>query len=106
MNALQAGARLLAWTRSTPRSSISCARRRALARTVRAFLLATKANDLAAAIGDGGCQSVAFGGNESRGAHTRERLRDLDGRLLAASGIEARHDLQYGRLLHGTRFLK
>jgi hypothetical protein len=33
-------------------------------------------------------------------------LRDLDGRLLAASGIEARHDLQYGHFRHGTRFLR
>ena len=65
-----------------------------------------KRNDLAAGIGDGGCQSASFGGNESRGACARKRLRDLDGRLLAASGIEARHDLQYGHLRHGTRFLR
>ncbi len=63
-------------------------------------------NDLAAGIGNGGCQSPSFGGNESRSAHARERLRDLDGRLLAASGIEARHDLQYGHLRHGIRFLR
>ncbi len=53
-------------------------------------------DDLAARARDGGRHAAARGDDEGRGAGARERLGDLDGRLLASSGIEARHDLQYG----------
>ncbi len=57
-----------------------------------------KRDDLAAGLSDGGCHPAAFGGNEGGRASAGERFGDLDGRLLAAPGIEARHDLQDGHL--------
>jgi hypothetical protein len=64
-----------------------------------------KRGDFAAGPGDGGCHPAPFGGNEGGGAGAGKRFGDLDGRLLAAPGIEARHGLQYGHLCHGPRFL-
>ena len=53
-------------------------------------------DDLSSRAGDSGGHAAARGGDEGGCTRARERLGDLDGRLLAPSGIEARHDLQYG----------
>src|SRR5680860_448054 len=60
-------------------------------------------DDLAAGVRDSGCHTPPFGGNQGLRAGAGERLRDFDGRLLAAPGIEPRHDLQYGHLCHDPR---
>jgi hypothetical protein len=62
-----------------------------------------KLDDLAAGLNDGGCHAAPFSGDEGSRTGAGERFGDLDGRLLTASGIEARHDLQYGHLCHGWR---
>jgi len=43
--------------------------------------------------------------NEGRRAGAGERIGDLKGRLLAAAGVEARHDLQYGHFGHALDFV-
>ena len=60
-------------------------------------------DDLAAGLGHGICHAAPCGGNEGLGPGPGQRFGDLDGRLLAAAGVEARHDLQYGQFGHGLR---
>jgi hypothetical protein len=57
-------------------------------------------DDFAASSSDSSCHPAPFSGNESRSTGTRQRLRDLNRALLAASGIEARHNLQDGHVRH------
>ncbi len=62
-------------------------------------------DDFAAGLRQGRCHPAPFGGNEGGGAGARERLGDLDGRLLAAPGLEPGNGLQDGYLSHDPRFL-
>ena len=57
-------------------------------------------DDLSSRARDRRRHAAARGGDQGRGTGARECFGDLDGRLLASSGIEARHDLQYGDLCH------
>ena len=59
-----------------------------------------KGDDLATCLPDRRRQASACRGDQGRRASAGERLGDLDGRLLASPGIEARHDLQYGHRCH------
>ena len=59
-----------------------------------------KGDDLATGLPDRRRQASACRDDQGRRASAGERLGDLDGRLLASPGIEARHDLQYGHRCH------
>ena len=55
-------------------------------------------NVFAAGLFDLCCQSSPFARDQCGRSRARQRFGDLDGRLLAASGVETRHDLQNGYL--------
>ncbi len=62
-------------------------------------------DDFSSGTGDGLRQAPAFRHNDRASPGADQRLGDFDGRLLAAPGLEARHDLQYGHLVgHGIVF--
>ena len=98
-SALQAGARLRAWMRSTPSAATMRAMARALASSLSGFLVASRKGDGLAA----GCRharrqaAAGLGQHQGASAGTYDGLSDLDRGQLRAAGIELRDDLQYGR---------